>query len=121
MARSIIFIDFIDGQRVCRMGAALVRKTYWAYAIILCCLGSPAQAAGIQLFDSGPGLTGAIWYPCTAESQRVPLGSLAVPFSDSLQSAAGVSVSIEMNGRQTVSSQSANLRSFQLRRWQCAS
>jgi predicted dienelactone hydrolase len=63
----------------------LLLKTCWAYAIILCCLGSPAQAAGIQLLDSGPGLAGAIWYPCAAEPQNVPLGSLAVPFSDSLQ------------------------------------
>jgi predicted dienelactone hydrolase len=58
---------------------------YWAYAAILCCLGSPVQAAGIQLLDSGPSLAGAIWYPCAAEPQSVPLGSLAVHFSDALQ------------------------------------
>jgi predicted dienelactone hydrolase len=62
----------------------LVLKKCWAYVVILCCLGSPARAAGIQLLDSGPGLTGAIWYPCAAEPQNVPLGNLAVPFSDSL-------------------------------------
>jgi predicted dienelactone hydrolase len=60
-------------------------RTCWAYAIILCCLGSPARAAGIQLLESNPSLAGAIWYPCAAEPQDVPLGSLAVPFSDSLQ------------------------------------
>jgi predicted dienelactone hydrolase len=57
----------------------------WAYAVILCCLGSPARSAGIQLLASSPGLAGAIWYPCAAEPQSVPLGSLAVPFSDPLQ------------------------------------
>jgi predicted dienelactone hydrolase len=64
---------------------ALGRRTYWAYAVMLCCLGSPARAAGIQLLDSDPGLAGAIWYPCAAKPQRVPLGSLAVQFVDSLQ------------------------------------
>jgi predicted dienelactone hydrolase len=63
----------------------LVLKTYWAYAIILCCLGSPARAAGIQLLDSDPSLAGAIWYPCAAVPQSVPLGGLAVPFFDPLQ------------------------------------
>jgi predicted dienelactone hydrolase len=56
-----------------------------AYAIMLCCLGSPAQSAGIQLLDSDPSLAGAIWYPCAAEPQTVPLGNLAVPFSDGLR------------------------------------
>jgi predicted dienelactone hydrolase len=63
----------------------LVLGKYWALAIILCCLGSPARAAGIQLLDSDPNLAGAIWYPCAAEPQRVPLGSLTVQFIDSLQ------------------------------------
>jgi predicted dienelactone hydrolase len=67
--------------------AALVRKTSWVYVIILCCLGSLAQAAGIQLLDSDPNLAGAIWYPCAAEPQSVPLGGLAVRFLDSLQGA----------------------------------
>jgi len=56
----------------------LVLKTYWAYAIILCCLASRAEAAGIQLLDSDPGLSGAIWYPCAREPKHVALGSLAV-------------------------------------------
>jgi predicted dienelactone hydrolase len=63
----------------------LVLKTYWAYAIILCCLGSPARSAGIQLLDSDPNLAGAIWYPCAAEPQSVPLGNLTVQFINSLQ------------------------------------
>jgi predicted dienelactone hydrolase len=56
----------------------------WAYALILCCLGSPALAAGIQLLDADSALAGAIWYPCAAEPQRVPLGSLAMPDFDAL-------------------------------------
>jgi predicted dienelactone hydrolase len=63
----------------------LVFKTYWVYAVILCCLGSPARSAGIQLLDSSPGLAGAIWYPCAGKPQSVPLGSLAMQFIDSLQ------------------------------------
>jgi predicted dienelactone hydrolase len=63
----------------------LARRTYWAYAIILCCLGSAAQAAGIQLLDSDPNLAGAIWYPCAGQPQSVPLGSLTVQFNNSLQ------------------------------------
>lgn len=49
-----------------------------AFAIALCCLGSPAGAAGIQLLQSDPALSGAIWYPCAAEPTHVALGSLAV-------------------------------------------
>ncbi|MBS0528462.1 MAG: hydrolase, partial [Proteobacteria bacterium] len=50
----------------------------WAYAIILLCLTSAANAAGIQLLNSNPNLGGAIWYPCAAEPKQVPLGHLAV-------------------------------------------
>jgi predicted dienelactone hydrolase len=57
---------------------------YWAYAVILCCLGSPAQAAGIQLLDSDPALAGAIWYPCAGKPQSVPLGKLTPPADVSL-------------------------------------
>lgn len=35
-------------------------KTYWICAIILCCQISPVQAAGIQLLDSDPGLSGVV-------------------------------------------------------------
>lgn len=69
-----------------------MRNKYWAYAIILCCWCSPACAAGIQLLDSGPGLKGAIWYPCAAKPQSVPLGSLTVQFIDSLQGVKDCSV-----------------------------
>jgi predicted dienelactone hydrolase len=56
-----------------------VLRTCWAYAVILCCLGSPAWAAGIQLLDSDPGLSGAIWYPCAGEPKHVALGNIEPP------------------------------------------
>jgi predicted dienelactone hydrolase len=62
-------------------------KAVWAGAIVLCCFASPASSAGIQLLDSDSRLAGAIWYPCEATPQRVPLGSLAVQFIDSVQGA----------------------------------
>ncbi|MDD1517795.1 hydrolase [Bradyrhizobium sp. WBAH42] len=55
-----------------------MRCTLWVFAAILCCLGSPVQAAGIQLLQSDPALSGAIWYPCTSEPTHVALGSLSV-------------------------------------------
>ncbi|ULK96813.1 alpha/beta fold hydrolase [Bradyrhizobium sp. I71] len=55
-----------------------MRSTLWALAITLCCLGSPAAAAGIQLLDADPALSGAIWYPCAAEPTHVALGRLSV-------------------------------------------
>jgi predicted dienelactone hydrolase len=54
-----------------------LRGTLWAFAVTLCCLGSPAKAAGIQLLQSDPALSGAIWYPCAAEPTHVALGSLS--------------------------------------------
>src|ERR1700744_6201158 len=50
----------------------------WACAIMLCCLVSSAEAAGIQLLDSDPNLAGAIWYPCAGQPKEVALGGLAV-------------------------------------------
>ncbi|HEU0081526.1 MAG TPA: alpha/beta fold hydrolase [Bradyrhizobium sp.] len=58
-------------------------KTWFACPLLLCFLACPARGAGIQLLDTAT-LAGAIWYPCAAKPQRVPLGSLAVPFTDSL-------------------------------------
>lgn len=55
-----------------------MRRILWAFAVTLCCLGSPAEAAGIQLLESDPALSGAIWYPCAAEPTHVALGSLSV-------------------------------------------
>lgn len=55
-----------------------MRSTLLAFAITLSWLGSPAQAAGIQLLESDPALAGAIWYPCAAEPTYVALGSLSV-------------------------------------------
>jgi predicted dienelactone hydrolase len=54
-------------------------KKYFAPALVLCCLASRADAAGIQLLDSDPGLAGAIWYPCAGEPQHVSLGHIAPP------------------------------------------
>lgn len=53
-------------------------KRYFACALALCCLASPANAAGIQLLDADPALSGAIWYPCAGEPKAVPLGVLSV-------------------------------------------
>jgi predicted dienelactone hydrolase len=60
-------------------GARLIISKYFALAMMLGCLASPATAAGIQLLDTDPGLAGAIWYPCSGESKLVPLGVLAPP------------------------------------------
>jgi predicted dienelactone hydrolase len=61
------------------MRADQVANKLFAYAFTLCCLASSANAAGIQLLDSGPGLAGAIWYPCAGEPKDVPLSNLAPP------------------------------------------
>jgi predicted dienelactone hydrolase len=61
-----------------KSGGLLLRGILWAFAVTLCCLGSPAEAAGIQLLESDPALSGAIWYPCAAEPTHVALGSLSV-------------------------------------------
>jgi predicted dienelactone hydrolase len=47
--------------------------------MVLCCAGTSASAAGIQLVN-GPTLSGAIWYPCQAEPRHVELGDLAIAF-----------------------------------------
>lgn len=54
-------------------------RTFLVIASIVCGVNASAQAAGIQLLDSHPGLTGAIWYPCAAEPKHVPLGNIAPP------------------------------------------
>jgi predicted dienelactone hydrolase len=48
-------------------------------------LSSPVRAGGIQLFNQGPALSGAIWYPCAGEPKRVELGDLAVAVDYGLQ------------------------------------
>jgi predicted dienelactone hydrolase len=68
-----------------KLGAILAIRTFWICTAILCALASPAGAAGIQLLDTDPSLAGAIWYPCAAEPQRVPLGKLTMKFIDSLE------------------------------------
>jgi hypothetical protein len=62
-----------------------LRQALWALAVTLCCLGSQAEAAGIQLLESGPALSGAIWYPCVAQPVHVALGSLSVGADHDLQ------------------------------------
>ncbi len=56
----------------------MLRKAFWSLAIVLSCLTSSANAAGIQLFNHGPNLSGAIWYPCQDQPKDVELGDLGV-------------------------------------------
>jgi predicted dienelactone hydrolase len=60
------------------VGGALGLKKCFACALVLGCLASRAEAAGIQLLNSDPSLAGAIWYPCAGQSEHVSLGDLAV-------------------------------------------
>ncbi|CCD85079.1 putative hydrolase, exported protein [Bradyrhizobium sp. ORS 285] len=53
-------------------------RTYPALALALLLLSSSVHAAGLQLLDGDPELKGAIWTPCTAAAQEVPLGNLEV-------------------------------------------
>lgn len=55
-----------------------MRKAFCSFVVLLSCLASSADAAGIQLFNNGPHLTGAIWYPCDAKPKDVELGDLRV-------------------------------------------
>jgi predicted dienelactone hydrolase len=64
-----------------------LRRTFSAFAVALLCLGSPALAAGIQLLESDPALSGAIWYPCAAEPAHVALGRLSVGLAFDLNGA----------------------------------
>jgi predicted dienelactone hydrolase len=57
---------------------------YLVHALVLGCLASCAEAAGIQLLNSDPGLAGAIWYPCAGQAEHVTLGNLAVAADFSL-------------------------------------
>ncbi len=67
------------------MKAVLTLGRICAWLVILCCWGAPAAAAGIQFLDSDPALAGAIWYPCAAAPQPVPLGRLSMQFINTLQ------------------------------------
>ena len=55
-----------------------MRKAFWPLVVVLSCLAYSAEAAGIQLFNHGPNLTGAIWYPCEAKPKDVELGDRGV-------------------------------------------
>ena len=57
-----------------------MRRAFWSFVVVLFCSASSADAAGIQLFNHGPNLSGAIWYPCQAEPRGVELGDLGVGF-----------------------------------------
>jgi predicted dienelactone hydrolase len=74
-----VLSSFVNLVTFAGLGAALVVGKFCAYAVVLCCLGSPARAAGIQLLASDPSLAGAIWYPCAGEPKDVRLGDLAPP------------------------------------------
>src|SRR5262249_8570984 len=63
---------------VAGLEAALLLRTFWAYAVILGCLASRADAAGIELLDSNASVSGAIWYACAGDPKVVALGNLAV-------------------------------------------
>jgi predicted dienelactone hydrolase len=63
----------------------LLHRTFWACAFIVCGWGAPVLAAGIQLFNQRPALSGAIWYPCAGEPKHVQLGDLALPVDYALQ------------------------------------
>jgi predicted dienelactone hydrolase len=73
-----ILSSCVDQVHWLDVGAALILEKYFAYALVLCCLASGAEAAGMQLLDSDPSLAGAIWYPCAGEPKHVALGDLAV-------------------------------------------
>jgi predicted dienelactone hydrolase len=62
----------------------MLHKRFWACAV-LCCLGTPVHAPGIQLFNGDSGWSGAIWYPCAGEPKHVQLGDLALPVDYGLQ------------------------------------
>jgi hypothetical protein len=57
---------------------AYLHKAFRFLIAALLCSASSAEAAGIQLFNHGPKLTGAIWYPCEAKPKDVELGDLGV-------------------------------------------
>jgi hypothetical protein len=75
-----------DSDRLAKtgsQGASLGLKTWFA-CLMFCCWAHPARGAGIQLLET-PALAGAIWYPCAAKPQSVPLGSLGMSLANSLE------------------------------------
>lgn len=71
-----------------------MRRALWACIAILIFVAPCANAAGIQLFNHGPALSGAIWYPCPkAEPEHVSLGDLAVAVDYGLVGVQGCLVS----------------------------
>ncbi|WFU82166.1 prolyl oligopeptidase family serine peptidase [Bradyrhizobium sp. CIAT3101] len=62
-----------------------MRRLYLFCLALFFGLASSAHAAGLQLLDTDPTLAGAIWYPCAAEPQPVPLGKVSMNFITTLQ------------------------------------
>ena len=60
------------------MGMASLRKAFWASIVILCCLASSADAAGIQLFNHGPNSVGRDLVSMPGRAETCDLGDLAV-------------------------------------------
>lgn len=53
-------------------------RSSFVLAVIFCLAASFAEAAGVRFFDvasqgAGPGLTGAVWYPCAATPQDMKI------------------------------------------------
>nr|AMH39541.1 putative lipoprotein signal peptide [Tardiphaga robiniae] len=63
-----------------------MRLSQVATCLVLFCLSTiSGQAAGIQLLDRGPQISGGIWYPCDGTPAPVELGKLALPAADQLR------------------------------------
>src|SRR5690242_20142895 len=67
------------------MGGLILHRAFLFLVAVCFCSASPADAAGIQLFNHGPRLSGAIWYPCAGEPKQVELGDLALAVDQGLQ------------------------------------
>jgi predicted dienelactone hydrolase len=55
-----------------------LRIAFWSLVVVLFYSASSADAAGIELFNHGPNLSGAIWYPCQGEPKHADLGDMGV-------------------------------------------
>ncbi|UZE50992.1 alpha/beta hydrolase [Rhodopseudomonas sp. P2A-2r] len=60
------------------MGRQALLIKFSALAIVLFCLSSSARAAGIQLLNADPSMSGAIWYPCAGKPEKIALGNLSM-------------------------------------------
>ncbi|WP_316168495.1 MULTISPECIES: alpha/beta hydrolase family protein [unclassified Bradyrhizobium] len=62
----------------------MLHRIVCALVLAFCFASSPTRAAGIQFLDSESKLKGAIWTPCAAAPQEVPLGQLGVTAVETL-------------------------------------